>query len=64
MKRHFSINKLEDGRWSVENLEQVELTKADIKAIYSIVTTWLRIRMGLVKGGGETNDTDSNKIKN
>ena len=62
-KRYFSINKLEDGRWSVENLEQIELTKADIKAIYSIVLMWLRIRMGLLKGG-EKDDSDSNKIKN
>ena len=64
MKRHFSINKLDDGRWSVENLEQVDLTKDDIKGIYSIVLTWLRIRMGLLKGGGEKDDSDSNKIKN
>ena len=63
MKRHFSINKLDDGRWSVENLEQVDLTKDDIKGIYSIVLTWLRIRMGLLKGG-EKDDSDSNEIKN
>ena len=63
MKRYFSINKLDDGRWSVENLEQVDLTEDDIKGIYSIVLTWLRIRMGLLKGG-EKDDSDSNKIKN
>ena len=35
MKRHFSINKLADGRWAVENVERIDLTEDDIKAIYS-----------------------------
>lgn len=44
MKHFFAIGQLEDGRWTVENLEQVELTKDDIQAIASILKSWLTIR--------------------
>ena len=61
--RYFAINKLKDGRWSVENLEQVVLTEDDIKEIYSVTLTWLRIRMGLLKGGEIEHDINLDETK-
>ena len=63
MKRHFSINKLADGRWAIENVERIDLTEDDIKAIYSVTLTWLRIRMSLLKGGEIPNDSNPNEAK-
>lgn len=49
MDRVFAIGRLKDGRWTVENLKQIELTEQDMRAITSVVKNWLTMRIALGK---------------